>query len=186
MLPLPPQVTKTTFDGHEVVDVKLTDEMVTRAVEYGIKIQRTAETLCLKPIIRASEYQHGFGLKCQFAFYLYAFGDWVEALDYMTVGKRDVMDAVFRGYSIDVKGASKRSHKFLLVSQTQWRKRQYDFYIGCNQWEMDVIRFWGYAARAEMEDAELQDFGYGSTRAILLVNLHPIKELLKLKPLGNV
>jgi hypothetical protein len=182
--PLPPQVTKTVFEGHEVVDVQLTDEIVKEAVERGARIQRTDVTAGLKPIIRASAYQNIFGLKCQFAFFLYAFGDWVEALDYMTVnvGKGDVADAVFRGYSIDVKGRTKHWHDMLMVPEKQFRKKRYDFYIGCNQWRQDVIRFWGYATKAELKAVELQDFGYGATRAKPYMELHPIKDMLKLEP----
>ena len=182
MLPLPPQVTKTTFNGHEVIDVHLTDQIIKKAIEIGVKIRKTRIASGSTPIIRASEFQHIFGAKCQFAFFLYAFGDWVEALDYMTINvdKGDVTDAMFRGYSIDVKGTPKRSNRFLMTPEKQWRKKQYDFYIGCNQWDTDVIRVWGYATKMEMEKTELQDFGYGPTRAILLRKLHPIKELLKL------
>jgi hypothetical protein len=182
---LPPQVTKTVFEGHEVVDVQLTDEIVKKAIALGVKVQETSVAKGFTPIIRANEYQNIFGLKCQFAFFLYAFGNWVEALDYVSVvtGKEtDVMDAQFRGYSIDVKGRTKRWHDILMVPEIQFRRKRYDFYIGCNQWQQDVIRFWGYTARAELEAVEPQDFGYGATRAKPYMELHLIKDMLKLKP----
>ena len=134
--PLPPQVTKTSFKGHEVVDVQLTDDLVKKAIELGLKVQEISVAKGFTPIIRAGKSQNIFGLKCQFAFFLCAFGDWIEALDYVSVvtgTDTDVMDAQVRGYSIEAKGRTKHWHDILMVPEKQFRRKRYDFYIGCNQ-----------------------------------------------------
>lgn len=173
-----------SIDNHAIVDVHLTEDMLITALTTGTRIKQKADDLNLIQTLQGGAREDVIGLEGAFAVAAYLFENWLEELDYVSIGKGDSGDIKYRNHLIDVKTRSLRWHDTLMIPEKQWQKHKdkFDFYVGCNEIEEDWVRIWGYATKAEVAKIEPTDKVNGcqlpvDTRLIPFVNLHSIKEL---------
>jgi len=183
------EIKEHIVDGHSVVDVHLTDDMLITALTLGTRIHQKAKALDLIHIIQGGVREDIIGLEGALAAAAYLYENWLEGLDSVTIGKGDDGDIKFKGAVVDVKTRSQRWHDTLMIPEKQWGKHhdKYDYYVGCHEIEEEWIRIWGYATKEEvasikpsdeLTDSSGKTFNLPVTsRCIPFENLHPIKEL---------
>jgi hypothetical protein len=124
------------------------------------------------------------GKKGEFALSAHLFADWIQVLEFME--NRYGHDFEFNGYLFDIKtdGKPRPSWMNLQVPIKHVQSTSpYDFYVGCCLQAADLVRIWGYATRAELEQIEPIDKGYGSDCNIPYRDLHrPLREIKHLPP----
>jgi len=176
-----PQARHIDVDGHDVIEVTLTDEQIQLVMEKAAEVMHDPN---LPNKLRGSPDRWFVGFLGQVAFFIYAFDDFKRGYDKLqSEYKPDTNDCVFRGWNIDVKNRSKPWHDTLMVPEWQV-PRHHDFYVGCRLMSENpyIIQIWGYASRDELENVEPSDeWGHGPTRGILFKNIHPIIELKDLE-----
>jgi len=187
----PPSVYTTVENGHQIIHVPVTPFMKRAAHDLAEKIhenrrqQGSVERFPTIKFKRNPIDTETAGFLGHFAVAEYLRGDWRSAADGFRIepGLSDV-DLEFWGYKFEVKTRSRRAYDFLLVPEKDLQKGS-DFFIGCQlirdrpEWEVLVH---GYATPDDLKAAPLRDFGYGPSHAISLTSLHPLEDLLRLKP----
>lgn len=182
------RIEEKSINGHPVIHVYLTDDMLITALSIGVRTRQRARALELIEIIKAGgEYRKDvIGLEGCLAFAAYMYGNWLVALDYVFIGKGDSGDLVYRGYKIDVKTGTKPHHVKLMVPLWQWEREKHDVYVLCNSIAEDWIRIWGFAMQKRLgrmvEKEHFTDYGYGPTIEIHGMELNDIHELKELPP----
>ena len=130
--------------------------------------------------MEGGEKEHIIRLEGGLAVAAYLFKNWLEGLDYMTIGKGDYCDSNFNSKVIEVKTGRQPEHDILMVPKKQWIKHadKYDFCIGCNEIAEDWIRIWDYINEEQFEEnGEWKDFGHGDTLCMSFNKLNNIAEL---------
>jgi len=97
-------------------------------------------------------------------------------------GLADKGDFFFGGKIIDVKNASKECYTRLMIPLVQFERCKKDYYVGTKMlskyFKDDYIEIMGYALSEDIRQAQVGDFGIGSTKWIYHSNLKDIKGLV--------
>ena len=176
-----PQCRHIDIDGHDVIEVTLTEEQAKLVMQKAISVIKDPN---LPNKLGGPSYRWFVGFLGQVAFFVYAFDNFKRGYSELKSGyKPDTHDCIFRGWNFDVKTNGRPDGDRMMVPEYQF-PQYHDFYVSCNLKSRNphIIHIRGYATRKELERRKPEEYGYGPTRAILFTNLHPIVELKDLKP----
>jgi len=172
-------------DGHFVVDVSLTEEMLITAMVIGGRItQYDEEHNFSKAGTFTGSYKADVGgLYGTLAAAAYICRNWLKALDSINIRKgADEGDLHIGSKVIDVKNRLEAWHNKLMIPERQWLKRKFDAYVSCNIVKENaetVVRLWGYVTKEDLEKkGKWDDFGHGPTLTMPFIELSDIRELL--------
>jgi hypothetical protein len=84
------------------------------------------------------------------------------------------------GQEVDIKAANKSFHKRILIREDQFQAHVHDIYIGAKYCSDNQVEFYGYSLGADMLKVEPKDFGYGFCRYMMLDELNPIEEFIRM------
>lgn len=176
--PLPPTVTEENVNGHLVARVRITDDMMTAARDMAEKIQRSDSEAGFKESFAGRNIVwETAGMLGHLAAGEYLFGDWLKAVRSIEAGP-DAADFTFQGRMFDVKTAGGERDRYLLVPVAKFEKRHPHVYVGAQVKTPREVWIWGYAAREEVADAPVKDFGWGRAYYIPMKQLHSIIDLV--------
>ena len=176
-----PQTRHIDVDGHDVIEVRLTDQQVQLIMEKAVEVTKDPN---LPNKLGGPSYRWFVGFLGQLGFFVYGFDDFQRG--YSKLRSRyepDNHDCIFRGWNLDVKTNGRPDGDRMMVPEYQFAQR-HDFYVACQLKSHNpyVIWIWGYATRKELEQQEPENYlPHKPTRAILFQNLHPIIELKDLE-----
>jgi hypothetical protein len=175
------EIKERDVNGHSVVDVHLTEDMLITALTLGVRTRQSSVEDGRVATIQANERQHVIGLEGAMAVASVVYHNWLKALDYVSVRGVDSCDLTLNGRLMDVKTRTEKWHDILMVPKKQWVQRKYDFYIGCNIIAEDWVRIWGYISREQLEkNGKWDNFGHGDTLCMPFNELNNIAELKQL------
>jgi hypothetical protein len=175
--PLPDTVRLVDVNGHEVAQIRFTEEMMEAAREEAETIERFDKEAGWKPVLSVQDRDSRMvGVMGEFAAAEYLFADWRKAMGRIKGGP-DAADLAFRDKTFDLKTAGREFHKNLMAPVAQVEKHQSDFYIGAQRKREREIWIFGYVPGDELAKAPQKDFGRGLAYYIPLRQLYPMSDL---------
>ncbi len=169
-------------NGHVVVDVTLNNEALTLTVCLGTYIRQRARREKLVEIFEGNYSRDIIGMEGNLAVAAYIYGNYLEALGYISFGKGDSCDIEIGAEKADVKTGTKPSFRMLMIGKKQWLnpEKRIDLYIGCTEMKEDTIRIWGYATRQDVEQF-IDKCGWNFKNVALQIPLQDLRDIRELK-----
>jgi len=128
------EVKEHEVQGHPVVDVHLTNDMLITALVIGVRVRQSAIEKKIHGVEGVHFKEHIIAYEGVLAVSSYLFDNYLKSLDYVSIGKADEADLILKdGRVINVKTRSKPEHDLLMIYEEQWHKRKSDLYVACNE-----------------------------------------------------
>lgn len=158
---------------------KITKEVRDKAKEYEDDINKALTKKGKNYTNLSAEGRYYFGYIGEWAFSQFLKDNHINfTWKLIADGNSDYGDFIINGKIIDVKTASKSTHKNLMFPEKQLIHYR-DIYVGCRINE-NFVEILGFMDRKIMENVPSKDFGYGvKTKSISLVELNKINDIIE-------
>jgi hypothetical protein len=176
-LPEPPSIEEILIEGHPVIVVRVTEDMVQQCYLQGESVHMSRKLLKLGELMESQQEWRTSGFLAQLACCLYFYGDLKNFYSNLTVGHGDSGDLDIGNFKCDIKCRSTvySGVNYGYVDIDVFKKHPYPLYILCSR-AGDKILIWGYAWYCEVREWDESKQFLGDYEKDL-TELHPIAEL---------
>jgi len=173
-LPEPLSIQPKLIEGHPVIIVRVTPDMIQQCFLHGESVHMSRRLLKLGELFKSKPEWRTSGFLGQLACCLYFYGDLRNFYQNLNVGHGDSGDLDIGNFKCDVKTRSMlySGVNYIFIPEWQLENTPYPLYIGCSRTEENII-IWGYAWYREVLEWHKSNSNY----QLDVTELHSIIQL---------